>query len=68
MAISLCFSLSLYVYIYIVFYSFFIIVHCWFHYIIQQFSLKYVDFESTLLNFLRKPLRNLTFQRFVRVA
>ena len=28
----------------IVFYSFFIIVHCWFHYIIQQFSLKYVGF------------------------
>ena len=31
-------------YIYICIYSFFIIVHCWFHYIIQQFSLKYVVF------------------------
>ena len=40
----------------IVFHSFFIIVHCWFHYIIQQFSLEYVVFESTLLNFyLRNP-------------
>ena len=37
-------------------------------YIIQQFSLKYVAFESTLLNFYAKPLRNWTFQRFVRAA
>ena len=36
-------------------------------YIIQQFSLKYVVFESTLLN-LRKPLQNWTFQRFARTA
>ena len=36
-------------------------------YIIQQFSLKYVVFESTLLN-LCKPLRNWTFQRFARAA
>ena len=33
-------------------------------YIIHQFSLKYVAFESTLLNY-AKPLRNWTFQRFV---
>ena len=36
-------------------------------YIIQQFSLKYVVFYSTLLN-LCKPLRNWTFQRFARTA
>ena len=52
-----------------VFMLFFIIVHCWFHYITQQFSSKYVAFESTLLNFyLRKPLRNWTFQRFAMAA
>ena len=35
-----------YIYIYIVFFSLFIIVHCGFHYIIQQFSLIYVVFYS----------------------
>ena len=36
-------------------------------YIVQQISLKYVVFESTLLN-LCKPLRSWTFQRFARAA
>ena len=36
-------------------------------YITQQFTSKYVSFESTLLNFyLRKPLRNWTFQRTIK--
>ena len=47
--------------------SFFIIFHCWFLYIIQQFSLIYVVFESTLLNY-ANPCRNWTFQRIARAA
>ena len=46
---------------------FFIIVHCWFHYISKQFSLIYVGFESTLFNY-ANPCRNWTFQCFARAA
>ena len=48
-------------------FSFFIIVHCWFRYIIQQFSLLYVVSESTLSNY-ANPCRNWTFQRFAMAA
>ena len=49
--VALSIYVCTYMYIYIVFFLFFfIIVHCLFHYITQQFSSKYVAFESTLLN------------------
>ena len=48
-------------------FSFFMFVHCWLHYRIQQFSLIYVVVESTLLNY-ANPCRNCIFQRFARAA
>ena len=47
--------------------NYLLIVHCSYHYIIQQFVNKCRFNESTLLNY-AYPCRNWTFQRFARAA